>query len=94
MDWADIFKSLIFWGPGAVIAGYIIFILYKLANTLGLEFIKVQREQAQALARQAQSMEGLTGSIQSFVNRDNQEHKDMMIMLRIVVDRLERRFEK
>lgn len=90
MDLGDIIKSLIFWGPGAVIAGYIIFVIYKLANNLGIEFIKAQREQASALARQAQSMEGLQHSIQAFVGRDSTEHREMIILLKVVAERLER----
>lgn len=92
MGWGDVLKSLILWGPGAVIAGVIIFVLYKLTTNIGLKFIDVGREQAQALAKQAHGMEGLRDAIQAFVNRDNQEHRDMMVMLRVIVDRLERRF--
>lgn len=88
MDFADILKSLVFWGPGAVIAAYIIYVLYKLGNSLGLKFIEAQLQQADALARQAQSMERLQVSIQAFVTRDNNEHREMIILLKVVAEDL------
>ncbi len=94
MDIGDIFKSLVFWGPGAVIAGYIIFVLYKLADNLGIEFIKATREQTGALARQAQSMEDLGKSVREFVTKDNSEHREMIILLKVVADKLKHVSEK
>ncbi len=91
MSWTEILKSLIFWGPGAVIAGLIIFALFKLgqktigtAKELGIEFIRAQQEQAHALGRQAQSMEGLRDSIEGFVHRDNSEHREMLVLLKYI----------
>lgn len=86
MDFAEVLKSLIFWGPGSVIAAFIIYVLYRLANSLGLKFIEAQLQQADALARQAQSMERLQVSIQAFVTRDNNEHREMIILLKVVAD--------
>lgn len=84
MTWTEIFKSLVFWGPGAVIAGLIIFAVYKLATNIGMKFIDAQKEQAVAQGRQAQSMEGLTDSIQSFLLKDNSEHREMLVLLRFI----------
>jgi len=88
MDFAEVLKSLIFWGPGSVIAAFIIYVLYRLANSLGLKFIEAQLQQADALARQAQSMERLQVSIQGFVTRDNNEHREMIILLKVVAEDL------
>ncbi|TAN60749.1 hypothetical protein EPN18_07990 [bacterium] len=90
MEIGDILKSLIFWGPGAVIAAYIIYVIYKLANNLGFEFIKAQREQTVALARQAQSMEDLGKSVRDFVARDSSEHREMIILLKVVADEVKK----
>ena len=84
MSWAEVLKSLAFWGPGALIAGIMILSLYKFARTVGMEFVKAQRGQAEALARQAQSMEGLRQSIESFVTRDNGEHREMLVLLKYI----------
>lgn len=94
MDIGDILKSLVFWGPGAVIAGYIIFVLYKLANNLGFEFIKATREQTSALARQAQSMEDLGKSVREFVTKDSTEHREMIILLKVVAEEVKQVSEK
>lgn len=91
MSEIEILQSLIFWGPGAVIAVLIIFALFKLGQKaigttkeLGLEFIRAQQEQAQAMGRQAQSMEGLKDSIEGFVHRDNSEHREMLVLLKYI----------
>ena len=84
MSWAEIFKSLVFWGPGALIAGVLIYAVYQFANNIGLKFIEAQRAQADALAAQAQSMEGLKISIQSFLTKDNSEHREMLVLLRFI----------
>ena len=90
MEWDEALKSLVFWGPGALIAGLMIYAIYQFASDIGVKFIEVQKEQAQALGRQAQSMEGLKDSIQGFVLRDNNEHREMIILLKVIADKIER----
>ncbi|HRR41013.1 MAG TPA: hypothetical protein P5244_07245 [Syntrophales bacterium] len=98
-NWTEIFKSLVFWGPGCVIAGVIIWALYRLANTfiekfvtglmsIGTDFISAQKEQAASLAKMAQGTEGLRDSITNFVNRDNQEHREIIILLKYTRDQI------
>lgn len=93
MTWAEILRHLIFWGPGAVIAGLMILAFYRLGATfiekfvsgflsIGRDFIGAQKDQAAALAKMAQGTEGLRDSINSFVTRDNQEHREMIILLK------------
>lgn len=77
MEWMDLLKSLIFWGPGAVLALAIIWALYKLADKHFGAFIIAQQSQAQ-------SMEGLKISIQAFVSTDNGEHREMMVLLKYI----------
>jgi len=84
MSWAEVLKSLAFWGPGAMIAGVLILAIYKLARSVGLEFVKAQQALARATARQAQSMEGLKESIQTYALRDNSEHREMLVLLKYV----------
>lgn len=80
----ELLKALINAGVGAVIALIILVGLYRITSRLGLKFIEAQQEQATALIRQAQSMEGLTKSIQDFVQRDNSEHREMLVLLRFI----------
>lgn len=86
MDWKEMAGALIFWGPGAVICGVMIFAIYKLAKftigKFGDKFIASQVALAESAARQAQSMEGLKESIQGFVLRDNSEHREMLVLLK------------
>lgn len=77
-------EALINAGVGALIALIILVGLYRLANKIGLAFIQAQQDQAAALAKQAQSMEGLSGDIKAFVNRDNSEHREMLVLLRFI----------
>lgn len=89
MQWTEIFKTLIFWGPGAIIAATIIFALYKLADKYLGEFIRAQQGQAESLARLAQGSEGLKECIETFCNRDNGEHREMTILLKVLVEKIE-----
>jgi hypothetical protein len=93
MTWQEILKHLAFWGPGAVIAGLMILAFYRLASKfierfvsgflgIGKDFIGAQKEQAASLAKMAQGTEGLRNAIHVFVNRDNQEHREMIILLK------------
>jgi len=93
MDWVTILKNLIFWGPGAVIAGILIFAAYRLLDKfiekgvsgimdIGQSFVTAQKEQAASLAKLAQGTEGLRDSINGFVTRDNQEHREIIILLK------------
>jgi hypothetical protein len=90
VDWCEVLKSLCFWGPGMVIAGTMIAAIYKLADKYLGEFIRAQQGQAASLAQLAQGTEGLRDSVQAFVSRDNREHREMIILLKCVTDKLER----
>jgi hypothetical protein len=90
MDWCEVLKSLCFWGPGMVIAGIMIAALYKLADKYLGEFVRAQQGQAASLAQLAQGTEGLRDSVQAFVARDNREHREMIILLKCVTDKLEK----
>jgi hypothetical protein len=73
-----------------VIAGTMIAAIYKLADKYLGEFIRAQQGQAASLAQLAQGTEGLRDSVQAFVSRDNREHREMIILLKCVTDKLER----
>ena len=87
MSWEEIFKSLVFWGPGAVIAGLMLLMLYKLATNIGTKFIETQRDLAINTGKQAQSMEGLQQAITGFVTKDNSEHREMLVLLKYIAQK-------
>jgi len=99
MNWSEVLKSLAFWGPGCVIAGVLILALYRLVDKfidkfvvgfmkIGTDFIEAQKEQAASLAKMAQGTEGLRECITNFVNRDNQEHREIIILLKYTRDEI------
>jgi hypothetical protein len=93
MSWAEVLKFLCFWGPGAVLAGLMIWSLYKLADKFidkfATDFINAQKAQAESLAKMAQGAEGLRDCINGFVERDNKEHREIIILLKVITEKLE-----
>ena len=79
-------------GVGALIAIAIIFFTYKLASMLlvkvGTELVGALKGQAEAMTRQAVSVEGFTRSLQDYVQRDNSEHREIIILLKVIAERL------
>lgn len=82
----ELVKAVINAGVGGTIAALIIFLIYKLTSRLimelGSKMVAAFEAQAKAIERQSSSMESLTTSIQEFVNRDNSEHREMLVLLK------------
>jgi hypothetical protein len=105
LSWGEVLKSLCFWGPGAVIAGLIIVAFYKLGckaldkagdlvKGFAGDFVGAQQAQAESLAKLAQGTEGLRDTIQGFVTKDNAEHREMLILQKCIMEKLERLEER
>lgn len=90
MSWADLFKSLVFWGPGAVLALAMIYALYKLADKYLCKFVEAQQDQATSLEKLATGAENLRDSINGFVARDRVEHREMNILMKCLLEKFER----
>lgn len=82
--------SIIDHGPGMVIAIVILYGVYKLFKALGLRFVSSMEDQAKALTIQADSMKTLTGSLQDYVGRDQGEHREIIILQKVILGKLER----
>jgi len=80
----ELVKSALMWGPGLMIGVLILLGLYRLAEGVGMKMVAASEKQAAALSAQAQSMEGLTKSLQDFVTRDSTEHREMLVLLRFM----------
>jgi hypothetical protein len=82
-----------FWGPGAIIAGAMIWALYKLADKFidkfATEFIKAQNAQAESLGKLAQGTDGLKECVQAFTAKDNTEHQEMLLLLKYIAQHQE-----
>ena len=88
-----IIEALISAGAGGLVAIAIIYFTYKLAREvllkLGAQMVGAFESQASALTRQAQSMEGLSKALQEFVARDNAEHREIIILLKVISERFD-----
>jgi len=79
----ELLKSIIQWGPGMVIAAMVLFGLYRLANGIGMKLVECSKKQAVAI-------EGLTRAIEESTSRDNNEHREIIIMLKVISEKIER----
>jgi hypothetical protein len=84
------------WGPGMIIAALMLFGIYRIVRDVALKFVDVGvkivaalEKPAQALQLQAQSMEKLTNSLDDYVCRDRSEHREIMMLQKVILDRIE-----
>ena len=80
----EVWAKLVVQAPGLVIALVMLFGAYRLLAKYGAAFIESQKVQATALGSQAASMTSLTSSLSSFVMRDNGEHQEMVILIKLM----------
>ncbi len=97
-SWQEIFnmgcRNLFEWGPGLLLAIVILYGLYKmvlrLGQEVGIKIIGALEKPAAALNQQAESMDRLTNSIQEYVSRDQTEHKEMILLLKVISNKVNR----
>ncbi len=97
-SWQEIFnmgcRNLFEWGPGLLLAVVILYGLYKmvlrLGKEVGIKIIGALEKPAAALNQQAESMDRLTNSIQEYVSRDQTEHKEMILLLKVISNKVNR----
>lgn len=82
------FNSLIDWGPGMLIAALMLYGLFRLIKGIGLKIVATLEKPAEALTQQAKSMDRLTSSIQEYVNRDQLEHKEIIILQKVILEEI------
>jgi hypothetical protein len=83
------FNSLIDWGPGMLIAALMLYGLFRLIKNIGLKIVGALEKPAEALTQQAKSMDRLTTSLEQFVTRDQIEHREIIILQKVILDRIE-----
>lgn len=96
MEWTQLFQkgcnSLFDWGPGTLIAALILYgiykILLKLGRDVGVKIVGALEKPAEALNKQAESMDHLTGAIEKFMSIDRYEHREMIVLLKVIAGRL------
>jgi hypothetical protein len=80
------------WGPLLLIILTMLYIGYKLAlkifTGVGKEIVGALNKPTEALMMQAQSMDKLTTSIQSFVDCDRSEHREIIILQKVILEKI------
>ena len=88
-----IWESIKSWGPGIFIAFIMLYGLYrlifKIATNVGLKIVSALEKPAEALSSQARSMDRLTTSIENFVCRDQSEHREIIILQKVILEKIE-----
>jgi len=80
------------WGPGLLIALVMLFGLYKLLLKLGEKvggkILGALEKPSSALEKQAVAMDRLTDSIKDYVICDRSDHREMIILLKLISERI------
>jgi len=93
------------WGPGMILALGIVFASYKFVSkvflNVGMKIVGALEKpaaaltvQAEALTKQSVSMDRLTGALEEYVCRDRSEHREIIILLKVISERLDRMDER
>ena len=93
MNWSEIFQkgcnSFIDWGPGMLIAALVLYGLYRLIQNIGLKIVMALEKPTTALTMQAHSMDDLTQSLREYVGRDKLEHREIIILQKVILEEIE-----
>lgn len=82
--WADLLTK----APGLFLVLLMLCGLYRLLRTHGASFIASQQKHAESLGAQATAMIALTTSMQNFMNRDNKDLRENIILTKFVLKEL------
>jgi len=83
-------NAFIDWGPGLILAALMLYGLYRLIKGIGLKIVSALEKPAGALNQQAMSMDRLTNALHSYVGRDQSEHREIIIIQKIILDKIEK----
>jgi len=84
MNDLTLIKSLVDLGCTVVICALIVVVIYKLSIRFGVAFIATQEKIAEAMAQQALSMTGMSAAIQTYIQRDNNDHREILLAVQVV----------
>jgi hypothetical protein len=78
----ELLKALLNAGGSAAIAIVLLVGIYRLANKFGVNFLEAHEGQTKAINR-------LTDTLEKFINRDQNEHREMIILLKVLTEKME-----
>jgi len=83
------------WGPGLLIALVMLYGLYRLllriGEKVGIKIIDALEKPAAALDKQALAMDRLTDTFRDYVTCDRAEHREIIILQKIILEKIDRR---
>lgn len=74
-------KSLVDLGCTVVICAFLLMIFYRLSVKFGTAFIESQQKMAEAMA-------GVNVAIQTYIQKDNTEHREILLAVQVVGEHL------
>lgn len=93
-DLRCIWDSIKQWGPGLFIAFIMLYglykLLYKIATSVGIKIVGALEKPAEALSSQARSMDRLSNCIERSVDRDQLEHKEIIILQKVILEEVKK----
>jgi len=81
MNDLSLIKSLVDLGCTVVICGFLLMIFYRLSVKFGTAFIESQQKMAEAMA-------GVNMAIQTYIQKDNTEHREILLAVQVVGEHL------
>src|SRR3972149_1936705 len=87
-------NSIIDWGPGMTVAALMLYGLYRIIKGVGMRIVEALEKPSGALNQQAISMDRLTNALHNYIARDLSEHREIIILQKIILDKLEKMASK
>jgi type VI protein secretion system component VasK len=82
---SETIKTLAQLGGQVVIACVALWLICRLADKYMAGFLAAMQAQATAMMKQAECIEGAKDSIQQFIDHDNNDHREILLGLRVVI---------
>ena len=82
-------NAIIDWGPGLVLAIVMLYGLYRFLRGIGVKIVTALEKPSDSLSQQARSMDRMTESISAYVLKDQSEHREIIILQKIILNRIE-----
>ena len=83
-------ESAIMWGPGLVLAVLMIWCAFKLVKEAIFQGVNLGGKFLESNHKQTTAIEDLTSSIKNSVTRDNSEHREMIVLLKVLCEKIEK----
>jgi len=75
-------------GGSTVTALAIIYFVYKIFARFGTAFVEAHQQIAQSMSAQAQSLNEMRAGLDRYIERDNSEHREILLGVQVMGDEL------